>query len=178
MARWTCQPLRLGWRMASPIFPDTGPPGNPIAGRGPLRKSPNRRKPGDPADITASRQMSEYRRRPSGRVALSTLAYPNRQRAHRKPGERRPPHRCLPDNFLRAYGLPHLLKFVHTPNLLVVLNEMNAGYRQVFTDARPLPKDPTPSWQGYSSGKWSGDTLVSTRLDCATIRGSIGMEVC
>jgi hypothetical protein len=71
------------------------------------------------------------------------------------------PHiRCLPDNFLRAYGMPHLLKFVHNPNLLVVLNEMNAGYRQVFTDARPLPEDPTPSWQGYSSAKWSGDTLV------------------
>lgn len=71
------------------------------------------------------------------------------------------PHiRCLPDNFLRAYGLPHLLKFVHTPDLLVVLNEMNAGYRQVFTDARPLPDDPAPSWQGYSSAQWSGDTLV------------------
>ena len=71
------------------------------------------------------------------------------------------PHiRCLPDNFLRAYGLPHMLKFVHKPDILVVLNEMNAGYRQVFTDARPLPDDPSPSWQGYSSAKWSGDTLV------------------
>jgi hypothetical protein len=71
------------------------------------------------------------------------------------------PHiRCLPDNFLRAYGLPHLLKFVHKPDLLIVLNEMNAGYRQVFTDGRALPDDPSPSWQGYSSGKWSGDTLV------------------
>ena len=71
------------------------------------------------------------------------------------------PHiRCLPDFFLRAYGLPHLLKFVHTPDLLVVLNEMNAGYRQVFTDARPLPDEPSPAWQGYSSAKWSGDTLV------------------
>jgi hypothetical protein len=71
------------------------------------------------------------------------------------------PHiRCLPDNFLRAYGLPHLLKFVHTDDLLVVLNEMNAGYRQVFTDARPLPEDPSPSWQGYSSATWQGDTLV------------------
>ena len=67
---------------------------------------------------------------------------------------------CLPDNFLRAYGMPHLLKFVHTPNLFLVLNEWNAGYRQVFTDARPLPDDPTPTWQGYSSAKWSGDTLV------------------
>jgi hypothetical protein len=71
------------------------------------------------------------------------------------------PHiRCLPDNFLRAYGLPHLLKFVHSPSLLVVLNEMNAGYRQVFTDGRPLPTDPNPTWQGYSSAKWSGDVLV------------------
>jgi hypothetical protein len=71
------------------------------------------------------------------------------------------PHiRCLPDNFLRAYGLPHMLKFVHKPDLLIVLNEMNAGYRQIFTDARPLPDEPAPAWQGYSSGKWSGDTLV------------------
>ena len=71
------------------------------------------------------------------------------------------PHiRCLPDNFVRAYGLPHMLKFVHTPELLVVLNEMNAGYRQVFVDGRELPDEPTPSWQGFSSAQWSGDTLV------------------
>ena len=67
---------------------------------------------------------------------------------------------CLPDTFLRAYSLPHLLKFVQTPDLLVMLNEMNAGYRQVFLDGRPLPDDPTPSWQGYSSARWEGDTLV------------------
>ena len=71
------------------------------------------------------------------------------------------PHvRCLPDTFLRAYSLPHLLKFVQTSGLLVTLDEMNANYRQVFLDGRPLPVDPTPSWQGYSSGKWDGDTLV------------------
>ena len=71
------------------------------------------------------------------------------------------PHvRCLPDTFLRAYGLPHLLKFVQTPGLLVMLSEVNASYRQVFLDARPLPGDPVPSWQGYSSASWSGDALV------------------
>ena len=71
------------------------------------------------------------------------------------------PHiRCLPDFFLRAYGLPHMLKWVHTPDLLVMLNEMNAGYRQIFTDARALPDTPSPAWQGYSSAKWDGDTLV------------------
>ncbi len=71
------------------------------------------------------------------------------------------PHiRCLPDPFLRAYGLPHFLKFVQTPDLLVMLNEYNGVYRQVFTDGRPLPQDPNPSWQGYSVGTWSGDTLA------------------
>jgi hypothetical protein len=71
------------------------------------------------------------------------------------------PHvRCMPDNFLRSYGMPHLLKVVQLPNLLLMLSEWNAAYRQVFTDARPFPVDPVPAWQGYSSAKWSGDTLV------------------
>jgi hypothetical protein len=71
------------------------------------------------------------------------------------------PHiKCLPDQFLRAYGLPHYLKFVHTAGLLVMLNEFNGVYRQVFADGRPLPEHTTPSWQGYSSATWSGDTLV------------------
>jgi len=67
---------------------------------------------------------------------------------------------CMPDTFLRDYSLPHLMKFVQTRGLLVMLNELNATYRQVFTDDRPLPVDPNPSWQGYSSGKWDGDTLI------------------
>ena len=70
------------------------------------------------------------------------------------------PHaRCLPDTFLRSYGLPHMQKFIHVPGLLVMLDELNASYRQVFTDGRPLPADPQPSWNGYSTGRWEGDTL-------------------
>lgn len=71
------------------------------------------------------------------------------------------PHaRCLPDTFLRSYGLPHISKFIQVPGLLVVLNEVNAAYRQIFTDGRPLPEDPNPAWNGYSSGRWEGDALV------------------
>ena len=71
------------------------------------------------------------------------------------------PHiRCLHDHFVRAYGLPHYLKFVQTAGLLVMLNEYNGVYRQVFTVARPLPDDPNPSWQGYSTATWESDTLV------------------
>jgi hypothetical protein len=71
------------------------------------------------------------------------------------------PHaRCMPDTFVRLYGLPHMQKFIQTPGQLTMLYELNANYRQVFTDGRPLPDDPQPSWQGYSIGKWDGDTLV------------------
>jgi hypothetical protein len=42
----------------------------------------------------------------------------------------------------------------------VILHEFNASYRQVFLDGRALPADPNPSWQGYSTGRWEGDTLV------------------
>lgn len=67
---------------------------------------------------------------------------------------------CLPDTFVRAYGLPHIVKFVQTPRLLVALEEYNAMYRQVLLDGRPLPDDPNPTWNGYSVGRWEGDTLV------------------
>ena len=56
--------------------------------------------------------------------------------------------------------MPHLTKAVHTPRLLVLLYEVNAMYRQIFIDGRPQPEDPLPSWNGYSTSKWQGDTLV------------------
>ena len=116
--------------------------------------------PGDPTRITASRQMANIGIDLPGGLPYQPRLVPIVKERTDNLAKDDPHIRCLPDNFLRAYGLPHLLKFVHTRNLLVVLNEMNAGYRQVFTDGRPLPEDPAPSWQGYSSAKWSGDTLV------------------
>jgi hypothetical protein len=122
--------------------------------------NPDDDKPVDPGEINGGRQMSDIGiDLPGGLPYQPWLRSIVKERTANKAID--DPHvRCLPDNFLRAYQLPHELKFLHSPRLLVMLNEMNAGYRQVFTDGRPLPKDPTPSWQGYSSGKWSGDTLV------------------
>jgi hypothetical protein len=51
-------------------------------------------------------------------------------------------------------------KILQLPGLVVILYEKNVDYRQIFTDGRPLPVDPEPSYFGYSSGKWEGDTLV------------------
>ena len=75
------------------------------------------------------------------------------------------PHvNCLPLSFPRAYSSPHMQKIVQTPGLILILTEWNAQYRQIFTDGRPLPVDPQPSWFGYSVGKWEGDTLVVTSI--------------
>lgn len=72
------------------------------------------------------------------------------------------PHvRCLPSNFPRMFTLPHITKFMQTPGLLILMNEYNASYRQIFLDGRALPEDPQPSWNGYSTAKWEGDTLVA-----------------
>jgi hypothetical protein len=71
------------------------------------------------------------------------------------------PHvRCLPDNPPRAWTLPHLTKAIHAPKHLALLYEVNAMYRQIFIDGRPFPPDMNPTWNGYSVGRWEGDTLV------------------
>jgi hypothetical protein len=46
------------------------------------------------------------------------------------------------------------------PDLVVILSERDVTYRQLFLDGRPLPDDPFPTPNGYSTGRWEGDTLV------------------
>jgi hypothetical protein len=55
------------------------------------------------------------------------------------------------------------MKVVQTSNLVVVLYEYQTIYRQIFTDGRVLPAETAnPTWMGYSTGRWDGDTLVVT----------------
>ena len=48
------------------------------------------------------------------------------------------------------------------PGLFVILSERDVMYRQIFLDGRTLPDDPTPTFNGYSVGRWDGDALVVT----------------
>jgi hypothetical protein len=56
--------------------------------------------------------------------------------------------------------LPYPYKIFQVPGATLMLYEGFTTFRQVFTDGRALPKDPQPSWLGYSVGKWDGDTFV------------------
>jgi hypothetical protein len=75
-------------------------------------------------------------------------------------GKDNPDARCLPLGILQLMAHPLPKKILHMPGVLAFLHERNMEFRQIFTDARPLPVDPNPSWSGYSSGKWDKDTLV------------------
>jgi hypothetical protein len=67
---------------------------------------------------------------------------------------------CITPGGPRRHLLPTMKKIVQTPGLVVLLDEYKANFRQIFLDGRPLPEDPQPSWNGYSTGRWDGDTLV------------------
>jgi hypothetical protein len=73
---------------------------------------------------------------------------------------------CMPPGVPRinmtSVGMTHAFKIVQTPKLVILLYETSANstFRQVFMDGRQIPKDPQPTWLGYSVGHWEGNTLV------------------
>jgi len=71
-----------------------------------------------------------------------------------------PGARCLPSGIPEKDAVPAPFKILQMDGLIVVLYESRTIFRQIFTDGRPLPVDPVPTWQGYSVGHWEGDTMV------------------
>src|SRR5437667_20453 len=72
---------------------------------------------------------------------------------------------CLPTG--PSEILNAMYRIIQTPTLVVLLYESGTGrYRQIYMDGRKLPKDPNPTWLGYSVGRWEGDTLVVESAGC------------
>ena len=74
------------------------------------------------------------------------------------------PHsHCLPEGPHQIFGTGgpdhSLYRIMQSPSVVALLFE-GGGFRQVFLDGRKLPKDPNPTWNGYSIGHWENDTLV------------------
>jgi hypothetical protein len=80
-------------------------------------------------------------------------------------GKGRPSEQCIP------HGIPDGMlvrnspfKMVQTPDELIILYEEFNHFRQIFSDGRGFPPDTTPSWYGYSTGRWEGDTFVAETI--------------
>ncbi len=74
--------------------------------------------------------------------------------------ETEPVAKCLPPGMpyftLAQYGL----EIVQSKDKIVFFSEWMDAYRRIYLDGRTMPKDFDPSYQGYSTGHWEGDTLV------------------
>jgi len=68
---------------------------------------------------------------------------------------------CLPFGMSRNINAPHGLQIIHNPDALAFLFEQNTWFHWVpTTPGFKWPDDLPPSWNGVSTGRWDGDTLV------------------
>ena len=74
--------------------------------------------------------------------------------------ENNPELRCEPDGPPKLLNLPNPFEIVQIPGRVLMFFELGHIWREIWTDGRPLPKDPDPTYLGYSVGKWEGDTFV------------------
>jgi hypothetical protein len=75
-------------------------------------------------------------------------------------GKDDPTTHCVPAGIIKMHTLPLMRKIVQLPGMVIILNESNTTFRQIFADGRPLPEIVQPVIDGYSVGKWEGDTFV------------------
>jgi len=112
------------------------------------------------ADMRMSREFLNIGAGLPGGLPYQPWAAELRNKRMADNGKDDPVSRCQPAGALRLLTYPPYRKITQVPGLMVILSERDVTFRQIFTDGRPLPKDPNPSFTGYSSGHWEGDTLV------------------
>jgi hypothetical protein len=90
---------------------------------------------------------------------------------------------CLPEGAPRIMRAPYSMEVSETPKLTWLLMEFKNETRRIYTDGRK-PMDPDPTFEGYSTGHWEGDTLVfdtvalkSTTLDSRGLEHSDAMTL-
>jgi hypothetical protein len=67
---------------------------------------------------------------------------------------------CVPPGMPGIMAQPYPVEFLFTPGKVTLAIEAYSQMRRIFTDGRPHPPDPDPTFQGHSIGHWEGDTLV------------------
>ena len=84
-----------------------------------------------------------------------------------QPDQEDPHARCLPPRGPRQFQTPNGFEFIEQPDrkrITIIFGRGPRSWRFIYLDGRPLPNlddlDLIPTYFGYSTGKWVGDTLV------------------
>ncbi len=67
---------------------------------------------------------------------------------------------CLPFGMSRSINSPHGVQIIQNNDAVALLWEQNTWFHWVPTNGMKWPEDLPPSWNGVSTGRWEGDTLV------------------
>jgi hypothetical protein len=70
-----------------------------------------------------------------------------------------PLFQCDPSGYPRNLDYSNY-RFVKLPDEFVMFFERDHVWRDLWTDGRKLPDNPTPRWYGYATAHWEGDTFV------------------
>ena len=160
-----CAPLQAQWVKVPPANVPRTPDGKPDL------SAPPPQLPNGPPDLSGIwRPDNKYVGKPQNFAAdLKVENVPFRPWAKALFDERKtgvhskedPSAQCLPQGVPRVDAAPGQWKLVQTPDFIVILYEaFGILWRQIFLDGREVAADVTPTWLGYSTGKWHGDTLV------------------
>ena len=82
------------------------------------------------------------------------------QRADGSHSREDPDANCLPQGVPKISAAPAPWRVIQSPKYIAIIYEAFNLWRQIFLDGRELASDVNPTWMGYSTGKWDGDTLV------------------
>src|SRR5258708_165651 len=74
---------------------------------------------------------------------------------------------CLPEAHPSWMLVTHnAMEILFTPGRVTMLGESDGNrLRRIYTDGRPHPDTPDPTFHGHSIGHWEGDTLVVDTVD-------------
>ena len=77
--------------------------------------------------------------------------------------------RCVSAGMPNMMSMTYGMEVQHTKNKITMYGELNDVYRRIFMDGRKPPQRvlDDPTFAGYSTGRWEGDTLV---VDTVAIR--------
>lgn len=101
---------------------------------------------------------------PPGDIVMTPWAQAIQQQRERRDHVDDPYGFCFTPGVPRINVIRSAFKIIQARGVTALLYELDTApvFRQVLTDARPLPVDPEPTWLGYSVGAWDGDTFVVT----------------
>jgi len=69
---------------------------------------------------------------------------------------------CNPKGLVRQFMYTDPAEFVHAAkgDRILMIFQSQGSPRTIWMDGRALPVNPEPRWNGYSVGRWEGNTLV------------------